>query len=134
MADSARPPDGRDQPAPVTGPVYGFTERGFNRVTSAVKLVEKELAPAATGRNSRYPIGGAVGQVAIVTTAITARAAKVAGKGKVTLQGLNSSGSYVDGKTLVDVWNPYAVSIAVGKWVTLVRGPGGWVVIGAECP
>jgi hypothetical protein len=141
-ADSGSPagprdPSGapRDPSGPAQGPIYGFSERGFNRVTRAVKLVEKELVPAPTGRRGRYPIGGgSPGQVAKVKTTITARSGQTAGTGTVTFQVPGDGNVYADGADDIPVKNPYASSLAVGKWVTVVRAPGGWTVFGADCP
>lgn len=133
--DSSQPPGMPDSAGPQNGPVYGFTQKGFDRVTRATKLVEKELIPAATGRRGRYPIGGgSAGRVAVVKTTITARSGKTAGTGTVTFQGLGGDGNYLDMLDGIPVKNPYAASIAIGKWVTLVSAPGGWTVFGAECP
>jgi hypothetical protein len=134
MADSAKPPGPPDgSSGSPGGPAYGFSERGFNRVTRAVKLVEKELVPAPTGRRSRYPIGGGGGQVAKVTATVGARSGQTPGTGTVTFQVLKA-GVYSDGASGIAVKNPYATSIAIGKWVTLVPAAGGWTVFGADCP
>lgn len=134
MADSGKPPGPPDASGSPGGPAYGFSDAGFKRVTRAVKLVEKELVPAAVGPRGRYPIGGGGGgQVAIVKTTITARSGKQYGTGTVTFQVANVSGLAKDGVTDIKVWNPYAASLAVGEWVTLIRTARGWTIFGADC-
>lgn len=111
----------------------GFTLAQAKRIAQVVKRSEQSYRnPPPT--QSRYPIGGFDGgQVAKVKTTIQPRSGQTAGTGTVTFQVLGEDGIYIDGETDVPVKNPYATSLSVGTWVTLVPASGGLTVFGANC-
>ena len=111
-----------------------FSRASAKRIAAVVRRVEHASRNGPPPRG-KYPVGDdGGGQVATVTTAVTARSGSTAGAGVVTFQDLNSSGVYVAGLTGIAVKNPYSSTIAVGKWVTLVSASGEWTVFGADCP
>jgi hypothetical protein len=111
--------------------VYGFTEQGFNRVTRATKLVEKELIPAATGRRGRYPIGGRsrIRVAKVKTGGITAASGATMGFGNVELCNVGTDRVAVPNGTVIEVSNAGG-SIAVDRFILIDDGPRGpWVVV-----
>lgn len=110
-----------------------FSKKSERKITEQVRYVARKSRNTVESQR-RYPQGQSAGiLVAVVKTTIGPRSGSTAGQGTVTLKYKNAAGVYVSGEDNVKVDNPYAVTLPVGRWLT-VGFTGYWTVIGSDCP